>query len=157
MRLVIWILTAINVLDCGLLMLLILVQLPKKEAGMGTAFGGGATDALFGAGSGNVLTKLTKYTAALFLGLALVLSILIVRQSNERGRSLQQELEKKAAAPMAAPNFGAPTSPLPTLQSSTLTNQLMINQTNLPVTITNAPSKATNGAKTNATAPATVP
>ena len=48
---------------------------------------------------------------ALFLGLALVLSILIVRQSNERGRSLQQELEKKAAAPMAAPNFGAPTSP----------------------------------------------
>ena len=29
-------------------------------AGLGTAFGGGATDALFGAGAGNVLTKLTN-------------------------------------------------------------------------------------------------
>ena len=38
------------------LILLVLVQLPKKDAGLGTAFGGGTTDALFGAGAGNVLT-----------------------------------------------------------------------------------------------------
>ena len=48
------------VLNCLLLILLVLVQLPKKDAGAGMAFGGGAADALFGAGSGNVLTKITK-------------------------------------------------------------------------------------------------
>jgi preprotein translocase subunit SecG len=158
MRLLIWILTALIVLDCGLLMLLILIQLPKKEAGMGTAFGGGATDALFGAGSGNVLTKLTKYTSAIFLGLALVLSILIVRQSNERGRSLQEELEKKAKTPMAIPTLGGPTSPLPVLQSAGSTNPLLTNPTNLPSAATNSLPKPTNGAKTTATpAPATLP
>ena len=58
------------------LILLVLVQLPKKEAGLGTAFGGGTTDALFGAGAGNVLTQLTKYSTILFLVLCLVLSIM---------------------------------------------------------------------------------
>ena len=56
------------------LILLVLVQLPKKEAGLGTAFGGGTTDALFGAGAGNVLTQLTKYCTFLFLVLCLVLA-----------------------------------------------------------------------------------
>ena len=55
--------------------LLVLVQLPKKEAGLGTAFGGGTTDALFGAGAGNVLTTLTKWCAILFLVLCLLLSM----------------------------------------------------------------------------------
>ena len=58
-----------------MLILLVLMQLPKKEAGAGLAFGGGATDALFGAGSGNVLTKITKYAAVIFFALALLLSV----------------------------------------------------------------------------------
>ena len=69
-------LTAVLVLDSLFLILLILVQLPKKEAGVGQAFGGGATDALFGAGTGNALTKMTKYAAAIFLSLCLVLYIM---------------------------------------------------------------------------------
>ena len=48
------ILTFFLVINCLLLILLVLVQLPKKDAGAGLAFGGGAADALFGAGSGNV-------------------------------------------------------------------------------------------------------
>ena len=68
-------LTVILFLNCLFMILLVLVQLPKKEAGLGTAFGGGATDALFGAGAGNVLTKLTKWCAILFLVLCLVLSL----------------------------------------------------------------------------------
>ena len=55
------ILTVLLVITCLLLILLVLVQLPKKDAGVGMAFGGGAADALFGAGSGNMLTKITKY------------------------------------------------------------------------------------------------
>lgn len=76
MELVIGLLTIIIVLDCLFLILLVLVQLPKKEAGLGQAFGGGATDALFGAGAGNVLTKLTAWCAGIFMVLALLLSIL---------------------------------------------------------------------------------
>ena len=68
-------LTVILFLNCLFMILLVLVQLPKKEAGLGTAFGGGATDALFGAGAGNVLTKLTKWCAGLFLVLCLALSL----------------------------------------------------------------------------------
>src|SRR5690349_6776471 len=71
-------------LDCVVLVLLVLVQLPKKEAGSGLAFGGAASDALFGAGSGNVLTKITKYAAIAFFVLAVILSIL---QSNYHRRT----------------------------------------------------------------------
>ena len=72
----IYFLTAVLVLDCLFLILLVLVQLPKKEAGMGQAFGGAATDALFGAGSGNVLTKATKWAAGIFFGLAITLTLM---------------------------------------------------------------------------------
>jgi len=64
MALFIGILTFFMVVVCLILILLVLIQLPKKDAGAGVAFGGAATDALFGAGSGNVLTKTTKYMAA---------------------------------------------------------------------------------------------
>ena len=54
------ILTFLIVVNCLLLILLILMQLPKKDAGAGMAFGGAAADALFGAGSGNLLTQTTR-------------------------------------------------------------------------------------------------
>jgi preprotein translocase subunit SecG len=57
MSLIITILTVILVIDCFFLGLLIIIQLPKKEAGLGQAFGSSATDMLFGAGSGTVLTR----------------------------------------------------------------------------------------------------
>src|ERR1035441_2588141 len=76
MGFLIGLLTVVMVLDCAALILLVLIQLPKKDAGAGLAFGGGATDALFGAGSGNVLTKITKYAATIFFLLALVLSVM---------------------------------------------------------------------------------
>ena len=76
MTLFIGLLTAVLVIDCLLLILLILVQLPKKEAGAGLAFGGGAADALFGAGAGNPLTKITKYAAVTFFSLLIVISLL---------------------------------------------------------------------------------
>ena len=76
MGFVIALLTLVMVLDCLILIFLVLIQLPKKEAGAGLAFGGSTTDALFGAGSGNVLTKVTKYSATIFFVMAIVLSIL---------------------------------------------------------------------------------
>ena len=93
-------LTVVLILDCLLLILLVLIQLPKKEAGMGQAFGGAATDALFGAGSGNALTKLTKYSAGIFFGLALSLSVLnayAVKHSQSRLSEITQQQAAKMA------------------------------------------------------------
>ena len=73
-------------LDCILLVLLVLLQLPKKEAGAGMAFGGAATDALFGAGSGNVLTKITKYVAGHFLWPCAADGGHLVQQAQDRRR-----------------------------------------------------------------------
>jgi len=101
---IIGLLTVILVLDCLFLVLLILIQLPKKEAGAGIAFGGGATDALFGAGSGNALTKITKYSAGAFLGLSLLLSVMRAHHAGDSGLKLEEQLRKKAGAtPLVTP------------------------------------------------------
>ncbi len=109
MELAIGILTIFLVLDALFLVLLILLQLPKKEAGLGTAFGGGTTDALFGAGAGNVLTKLTTWGAVFFLVAALVLSIMHKQVGEDRNPGQNQPAETNAApvitqAPTNAPN-----------------------------------------------------
>jgi preprotein translocase subunit SecG len=92
MGFVIIILTALLVLNCLLLILLVLIQLPKKDAGAGMAFGGGAADALFGAGSGNALTKITKYATVIFFLLALFLGYL---QDQMHSRNSSTEFEKQ--------------------------------------------------------------
>ena len=101
MSLLIGFLTFILVVTCLLLILLVLVQLPKKEAGAGLAFGAGAVDTLIGAGSGNALTKMTKYAAGIFLALGVLLAILNAQRHDSGSRRLERELAKKAgAAPM---------------------------------------------------------
>ena len=94
------ILSILLVLDCILLVLLVLLQLPKKEAGAGVAFGGAATDALFGAGSGNVLTKITKYMAGGFFALSIILAIV---GKPPRETSVMQQLAKPSAASPGVP------------------------------------------------------
>jgi protein translocase SecG subunit len=91
MSFVVGILTFLLVINCLLLILLVLVQLPKKDAGAGMAFGAGTADALFGAGSGNALTKITKYTAGIFLALSLLLGGL---QSHIRNNTSSSEFTK---------------------------------------------------------------
>jgi protein translocase SecG subunit len=111
-------LTAVLVLDSLFLILLILVQLPKKEAGATQAFGGGTTDALFGAGSGNALTKMTKYAAAIFLGLCLVL-YLMGGAARKGSSGVRDELKKTGAGsvlppkPVAPPAMSAPPVAVP--------------------------------------------
>src|SRR5881392_4232636 len=102
---IVGILSFFLVLACLLLMLLVLIQLPKKEAGMGQAFGGGATAALFGAGSGTALTKMTKYTTVTFFVPTLLLWVLKaqeVKQSSTLEKTMQQL--KKTESPPAPPN-----------------------------------------------------
>ena len=105
MSFVVGILTFLLVINCVLLILLVLVQLPKKDAGAGMAFGGGTADALFGAGSGNALTKITKYTAVVFLVLALFLGYLQtkIRTDNSAAEFAKLVEQKQQQTPIAAP------------------------------------------------------
>ena len=112
MSLLIGFLTFVLVMNCLFLMLLILIQLPKKEAGAGIAFGGAATDALFGAGSGNALTKVTKYTASSFVLLSVLLSVMNTHYARAGSRRLEQELSRQAgssapALPLLPPSTNA--------------------------------------------------
>ncbi len=104
MNFIIGILTVFLVINCLVLILLVLVQLPKKDAGAGMAFGGGTADALFGAGSGNVLTKITKWSAGILLGLSLVLAYLYDKANHDNStadfaRQVQQK--QMQSTPMA--------------------------------------------------------
>ena len=99
----IYLLTAVLVIDCMFLVLLVLVQLPKKEAGMGQAFGGAATDALFGAGSGNVLTKLTKWGAGIFFALSIALTIMGTYKTTSGTGRLPGLLGRTKPTPAATP------------------------------------------------------
>src|ERR1700690_56533 len=109
MGFVIVILTALLVLNCLLLILLVLIQLPKKDAGAGMAFGGGAADALFGAGSGNALTKITKYATVVFVLLALFLGHLQASLKHAGNGSAfekavqQKQMQSPAPSPQPAP------------------------------------------------------
>jgi preprotein translocase subunit SecG len=138
-------LTVLMVLDCLFLVLLVLMQLPKKEAGAGLAFGSGATDALFGAGSGNFLTKATKYTAVVFFAFAIVLSFMQNIYSHRAGSEFRRQMEQQAKNPPAAATPATtPTSSQPAILPATNSNNLLLKS---PA----AESEATNSA------PATAP
>jgi protein translocase SecG subunit len=116
MQLFITFLTVVLVFNCLLVGLLVLIQLPKKEAGAGLAFGAGTTDAIFGSGSGNALTKLTKYSATTFLLLSLFLGVL----NSRAHRANESEVRKALANSRPAATTPAPAPAKPVSQFQTL-------------------------------------
>jgi len=157
---IIGILTFILVVVCLFLSLLILAQKPKKDTGGGLAFGEAASDALFGAGSGDMFTKLTKYFSVSFFVLVLLLSLINAQASKRRAVDPRQKIsaaekqdvaaaEKAAAAAAAAPT-SAPVATATT--TGTPAPGLLLSATNVLAPITNAPTTATNqaAAATNA-------
>jgi protein translocase SecG subunit len=115
MNFLIGLLTVVLALDCVLLILLVLIQLPKKDAGAGLAFGGSTTDALFGAGSGNALTKITKYAAGAFFGLAIIL-VLLNSHLRKAESTLQLPKDWQNAPRLSPP----PVTPAPEAAKSTV-------------------------------------
>jgi preprotein translocase subunit SecG len=108
-------LTCVLLINAVLLILLVLVQLPKKDAGAGLAFGSGAADALFGAGSGNALTKITKWGTVTLIVITLGLGYMQDRlHANDTGTvDFLKKIGQKQmqTGPMTLP---APASPSPT-------------------------------------------
>jgi preprotein translocase subunit SecG len=121
MSFLVGILTVAMVLNCAVLILLILIQLPKKDAGAGLAFGGGAADALFGAGSGNALTKITKWAAGIFFAMALLLGYM--QDNLHRGANASEfekaVQEKQMQTPVTAQPPVAPATSQPAAAPST--------------------------------------
>jgi protein translocase SecG subunit len=115
MSFIIGVLTFFLVINCLLLILLVLVQLPKKDAGAGIAFGGGTADALFGAGSGNALTKITKYATVVLLVLSVFLGYLQERAHTAGSgttfeKMVEQKQQQTPVAPATPPQAATPAS-----------------------------------------------
>ena len=140
MSFIIGILTFLVIINCFVLILLVLVQLPKKDAGAGLAFGGGAADALFGAGSGNALTKITKWAIVIFLLLAVVLGSTMVRVHTGNQSAFEQGVEsqqQQQTTPQVRPTTPPPATTQP--PASTPGAMPLLSATNAP------PATTTNG------------
>ena len=111
MSFIIGILTFFLVANCFALALLVLVQLPKKDAGAGLAFGGGAADAVFGAGSGNALTKITKWATVSFILLAVILGSVESESSRGNQSEFEQAVEQQQQTQSRPAMQPAPTAP----------------------------------------------
>ena len=149
MGFIIGLLTLVMVLDCLILVFLVLIQLPKKDAGAGLAFGATATDALFGAGSGTVLTKITKYAAGGFFFLALVLSVMQSNYHRRAGSEFSKRIDQAAAAPLpnrpaSTPAASTATNLTPAAAPTNLLSAQRAEATNVPIPAANPAPVTTN-------------
>lgn len=109
MNLLIGIFTFVLILVSLFLVLLVLMQKAKNDGGMGAALGGGATEATFGADTGNVLTKATINSAIAFFVLSLLLYLGHIHMRNAAA----------AAEGNALPDIVAPTTAMPDFAPAT--------------------------------------
>ncbi len=100
----------IHILVCFLLILIVLLQ-TSKGADIGAAFGGGASQTLFGsAGPGGFLTKITTGVAIIFMATSIGLAYM---SSHRTGSSIMKEAPKKTAPalPPTPVEKGTPIAP----------------------------------------------
>lgn len=99
------VLITLHILVCALLVLVVLMQRPRSE-GLGSAFGGGITDNVFGSQTTQVLTRFTTWMGIAFFVITLLLSILTAKMST-RETAVQKEL-LSAPAPVVPASTPAP-------------------------------------------------
>ena len=93
-------------LVCILVVLVILMQRPSANAGMGAALGGGAAETVFGGESANVLSKMTTTLTVILFVLSFGLYLGFVAREKPSVKALD-------AAATAAPAAPAPAAPAP--------------------------------------------
>jgi preprotein translocase subunit SecG len=93
-------------LVCILVVLVILMQRPSANAGMGAALGGGAAETVFGGESANVLSKMTTTLTVILFVLSFGLYLGFVAREKPSVKALD-------AAATAAPAAAAPAAPAP--------------------------------------------
>ena len=115
-----YVVAALFVINCFVLMFVILLQ-QGKGGDIASAFGGGSSQAAFGARSGaTVLSRATTVCAVLFVVGAIALGILGQRGPGSvvGGRAAPQAPASAPAVPVPAPTAPAPTpAPAPAQQT----------------------------------------
>jgi preprotein translocase subunit SecG len=148
------ILTFFLVINCIILCLLVLAQRPKKDTGGGLAFGSGATDTLFGPGSGDMFTKLTKYGAVAFFVVTMLLTVLHAqvsrsRSADPRSRMTKAEREAEMQDAMARAQAAKGGGTTNAASATTTTNAA----TNAPSLLLGTPGTNVSAKPTNAVTP----
>ena len=116
MNILIVVLTFLLVLVSLFLGLLVLVQKPRSDSGLGTAMGGGMAEATFGAETGNVLTRSTIVLAVAFFIIAFgayLGNIYVMKHKDKSVDTLPSvPVSSAPATPAAAPET-TPVAPAP--------------------------------------------
>jgi preprotein translocase subunit SecG len=114
MTIILPLLIALHVLVCVLMILVVLMQRPRSE-GLGSAFGGGLTDNVFGSQTTNVLARFTTWMGIAFFAITLLLSI-ITAKANSGKTTVQKKLlsEPIPTATAAATPAAVAATPTPT-------------------------------------------
>ncbi len=117
----IYIVFALLMIVCALLLLIVLMQRPKQE-GLGAAFGAQMTDQAFGAQTTDVLKKGTVFFGSLFMILCFVLAVLMNRdyQNKKSGLATAEQPVAEAAAEQATE---PQTTPAPEINLADLTTE----------------------------------
>ncbi len=95
-------------LVCILVVLVILMQRPSANAGMGAALGGGAAETVFGGESANVLSKMTTTLTVILFVLSFGLYLGFVAREKPSVKALDAAATAAPAAPAAAAAAPAP-------------------------------------------------
>ncbi|CAM2797606.1 preprotein translocase subunit SecG [Rariglobus hedericola] len=131
MSILIGIFTFVLILVSVFLVLVVLAQKAKTDGGMGATLGGGATEAAFGADTGNVLTKATINAAVIFFVLTFGLYLSHIYVSKHH-KSTEGQL----------PAIAAPAATTPAVEQTTTAAPAEAPAVTLPAAATAAPSEA---------------
>ena len=119
MSIILPILIGLHVLVCVFMILVVLMQRPRSE-GLGSAFGGGLTDNVFGSQTTNVLARFTTWMGIAFFAITLLLSILTARANSGKTavqkKLLDAPIPAATATPSAMPQSAQDSTPSATPQ-----------------------------------------
>lgn len=105
-----YIVFALLMIVCAMLLLLVLMQRPKQE-GLGAAFGAQMTDQAFGARTTDVLKKGTIIFGSLFMILCFLLSVLMLNEHHDKNKSTVLQNQPKPVMPAVTPEQPAAEAP----------------------------------------------
>jgi preprotein translocase subunit SecG len=157
MSIILSILIAIHVLVCALMILVVLMQRPRSE-GLGSAFGGGLTDNVFGSQTTNVLARFTTWMGIAFFAITLLLSILTAKANSGKTavqkKLLSEPLPAAVSTPTPAPLSTPEATPATPTASATPVAEPVQETPQATPEVETAPLEPAPAASPEATAPA---
>ena len=157
MSIILSILIAIHILVCALMILVVLMKRPRSE-GLGSAFGGGLTDNVFGSQTTNVLARFTTWMGIAFFAITLLLSILTAKANSGKTavqkKLLSEPLPAAVSTPTPAPLSTPEATPATPTASATPVAEPVQETPQATPEVETAPLEPAPEASPEATAPA---